>query len=102
MTAEAQRDTLCKALGWTYDPVNDQVVFVKDGDIVGYDWPSLDAIHEAEARLHPWQHTLYQDRLMEAVTPMGKVLDWFNMVTATHEQRLEAMVRTMGLWTDNP
>lgn len=42
---------IAKICDWTFDENLGQMFFVKDGDIVGYDWPSLDAMYEAEETL---------------------------------------------------
>lgn len=35
-------------MGWIYDSDTHEMVAVEAGDIVGYDWPSLDAMHRVE------------------------------------------------------
>lgn len=75
--------------GWTYEEDERKVFFVKDGDIVGYDWPSLDAMHEAVktlgAELGSYEYWL------EKVAGPGMC-----MVEATARQRAEAFVLSVG------
>lgn len=70
------------------------MVFVKDGDILGFDWPSLDAMHEAELLLSFDQQTSFVQNLMCQHKDYPMTSAFF----ATAAQRAEAFLRTLNLW----
>ena len=48
MDAEQLGDKVAKLCEWTHDKNVRKMFFVSsEGDILGFDWPSLDAMHEA-------------------------------------------------------
>jgi hypothetical protein len=100
MTPEQQRTAIAKACDWEYDDATSMMVAVVDGDIVGYPWPSLDAMHEAEKVLDWEQTNDYHHRLVDSTNgPQNAVTSselwsWH----ATESQRREAFLKTLGLW----
>lgn len=92
MSPEAQRDAIAALCGWEYCEDTQQMVFVKDGDIIGLDWPSLDAMHEAEAHLYGTPDICnYEMYLLRAATTHSPFC-------ATAAQRAEAFLKTIGQW----
>ena len=83
--------SLCK---WTYDENERKMFFVKDGDIVGYDWISLDAMHEAEEMLVEVQKRKYGNILLDLTHP-DEYYGEYDMVHATAKQRAEAFITVM-------
>jgi len=63
----------------------------------------LNAMHEAERRLTIESFAKYESRLCESVDATGQDPDvWFYVLTATAAQRAEALLRTIGKWTETP
>jgi len=92
MTDEQLGDRVAGICEWTYDKKTNQMVFVKDGDIVAYDWPSLDAMHEAEMSLSDHDADAYCCRLLDLV---GR--SWCrNVIRSTVRQRMEVFVTMEG------
>jgi hypothetical protein len=62
---DEQRTAICNFCKWDYDAAEAKVFFVDaGGDIIGFPWPSLDAMHAAEStfwdRNHEYEKTTYQ------------------------------------------
>ena len=48
MTHEEQGQAIADHLGWIYDDANDEMVATIDGNIITWQWPSLDAMLEVK------------------------------------------------------
>ena len=66
----------------------------KGGDYVNSNLSSLDTIAEFEGKLSANEHKLFREKL--CVVCLGKN----SPISATAQQRLEAMVRTLGLYEE--
>lgn len=117
MTTEEQKLALLEWAGWTYikgvseyDGMEMPYTIWKHGgkkynskDIPNLS--SLDVIAEFEGGLrdNPFHYANYFGNLFKVVAGRnGEFLGYFNfnMITATAPQRLEALVRTLGLWKE--
>jgi hypothetical protein len=95
MTDEEMTKKIAALCEWTYDDRDEKMFFTKDGDIVGYDWPSLDAIHEAIVSLSLYQKAAYRNVLVGMVCKgEGEEGNW-DAIDASFRQRAEAFVITM-------
>ena len=107
MKPEAQAHAIAKVMDWEYYEETAEMVATEDGDIVGYSWPSLDAMHEAEKwwfSTNPKVPFSYSRNLEEIVDR-----DWEEgmpdcqsvcFYCATAAQRAESFLRALNLWTE--
>ena len=103
MKPEAQAHTIAKLMDWEYYEETGEMAATKDGDILGYSWPSLDAMHEAEKVLNDGQFEEFVYRLCAGERWKRaelNILDAIFTAKATAAQRAEAFLRTLNLWTD--
>jgi len=97
---------IARICDFDYDENTRMLYQTKDGDIIGYDCPSLDAIHEAEENMGFLQKIEYMKAIeniifedMKGLTTMTMVMlddevDW-RIVHASFEQRLQAFLEVM-------
>lgn len=108
MSPEAQHEAIAVACGYERRPDG----FWREKGMIGScgtpDYLNdLNAMHEAEQSLEPWQHEIFRDQLARLVAPHP---NWersaYHMlrpyVSATATQRAEAFLRCLNLWTDEP
>jgi hypothetical protein len=105
MTPQEQAHAIAKMMDWEYYEDTNEMVATEDGDIIGYSWPSLDAMHEAENTLTGPEAIIYErwlskfqsrdlttepgDRYPKAAT----VHPWH----ANARQRCQALIQTRNL-----
>ena len=110
MTPETQRIKIAESCGWRLDgmwwraPAQPEAWRMAPPDYLN----SLDAMHEAEARLTNTQKHHYVTELFELyktadserdVTGVKPPIGWY-AVHATEAQRAEAFLRTIGKWEE--
>ena len=109
MTETKQRIALAEWMGWKWfqkgNPEHDVYWLSPDGKYDNLpDTNSLDVLHEIEMKLGPSaQYVSELVKLCCRVYPSEPLTDyhyWFAVVTANATQRLEALLRTLGLWKD--
>lgn len=110
MTQEEQLIALLEWMGWTkFDECSDQgmsywrAIDPKTGRRHSIPPLTLDLMHEAELRLFADQWEKYGVELERLVVHKDET-DWavikFRIANATKEQRLEALLKTIGKWRD--
>ena len=97
MTDKEQRNAIAKICGWTYDPDTESMVAADGNNLVAYDWPSLEAMHQAEKTLDDDSWFKFDNVLAVVVYIHTKKL---RSSSACAEHRLEAFIRAKGLWHD--
>ena len=95
MTDKELGRKIAKLCDWTYEESEQKMFFEKDGDIVGYDWPSLDAMHEAIISLSEYQKAAYRNVLVGMICKGEGEENW-EAIDASFRQRAEAFVMTLG------
>ena len=108
MKPEAQAQAIARVMDWEYYEETREMAATYDGDIIGYSWPSLDAMHEAEKvkEMHwdqRWVEAIVRIGLREAAMdyPRTDGWDWVLIVSRlSAAQRAEAFLRTLNLWTE--
>lgn len=104
MSPDAQRIAIAEWCGWTWD-INDskQVYWMhKNKPFLSFKEPpdylnDLNAIHEAEEKLSPSQKDLFANSIIH---PTHGPHWRFNCLHATAAQRAEALLKTIGKWTE--
>jgi len=99
MNKEKQRIAIAKACGWScFEPDTIQYTAKRSDGKWGEipDYPNdLNAMHEAEKMLTPFQWSYYLDFLTDPYAP-----DWQAAVHATAAQRAKAFLKTLNLWEE--
>ena len=97
MKPEAQAQAIARVMDWEYYEETREMAATYDGDIIGYSWPSLDAMHEAEKVLTPMNVPDYVEWLREIESSSD---DFSDLVHAEAKKKAEAFLRTLNLWTE--
>lgn len=113
MTPEQQRIAIAEFCGWT-SIMNHPVGLVgfhpqAEGESLGFcqdktiylipDYPNdLNAMHEAEKTLPELQRQLYYSELIRVLIKSINSYNFYDILTATSQQRSEALLKTIGKW----
>jgi len=83
-----------QATGWTYDKETEQMVAIVDGNIVGWPWPSLDAMDAAWKLCCKTQ----KDKII-ACNKLVNHCGWTeSAIMAGVDERCEVLLKFKGLW----